>query len=135
MKIVVPGDYLSDNVKRAGEGTYVNDNKVYSSNYGFANIDKRVKVIPFEGKYIPKEGDWIIGTVSDITFSSWVFDINSPYDALLHVSEYPQRVDSVDMEKVFTIGDSLMLRINLVTPAMKIMLSLIEGDEHPLRRG
>ncbi|RLG21488.1 RNA-binding protein [Methanosarcinales archaeon] len=135
MKIVVPGDYLSDDVRKAGEGTYIEGGKVYSLLYGIADLDKRVRVIPLEGKYIPREGDWIIGTVVEITFANWVLDINSPYIGLLHVSEYPKKIEFGDMEKVFSIGDSLIARIKVITPSMKVMLALKEGEERPLRRG
>ncbi|MDD2639095.1 MAG: RNA-binding protein, partial [Methanothrix sp.] len=45
--VVVPGDQLSDDPKKAGEGTYVRDGKVYSILYGMASSYKdKVRVIP-----------------------------------------------------------------------------------------
>ncbi len=38
-KVVVPGDFISEAVSRAGEGTYVEDGKVYEMRYGI--VDER----------------------------------------------------------------------------------------------
>ena len=37
-KVVVPGDLLSEDAKRSGEGTYIRDGSVYSLLYGLANF-------------------------------------------------------------------------------------------------
>ena len=41
MKLVIPGDLLSDDAKRAGEGTYVASDGVYASVYGI--LDPRIR--------------------------------------------------------------------------------------------
>ena len=90
-KVVVPGDLLSEDAKRSGEGTYVKNGSVYSLLYGLANFRDKINVIPLAGKYVPGPGDNVIGVVKDITFSNWIVDINSPYDGLLHISEFPEK--------------------------------------------
>lgn len=123
-KIVIPGDLLSEDSRRAGEGTYVKNGKVYSLLYGIANFKEKINVIPLAGKYIPAIGDNVIGVVKDITFSNWILDINSPYDGLLHISEFPKKIDVEDMSKYLRIGSSVMARVKDVDSAMKVELTL-----------
>lgn len=134
-EIVVPGQLLSDNTHESGSGTYVKGNKVYSLLYGVTNVKNRISVIPFSGKYIPFRKDFVIGTVFEITNSNWIFDIGSPYDGLLHVSEYPKRVDSSQMREVFSIGDCAILRIKDVDRSLKIELTMKEKGLRKLKGG
>lgn len=123
-KVVVPGDLLSEDAKRSGDGTYIKDKHVYSLLYGLANYRDKINVIPLAGKYIPAPGDNVIGVVKDITFSNWIVDINSPYDGLLHISEFPQRIESDEMSKHLRIGSSIMTKVKDVDPTMKVELTL-----------
>jgi exosome complex component RRP4 len=123
-KVVVPGDLLSEDAKRSGEGTYVKNECVYSLLYGLANFRDKINVIPLAGKYIPGPGDNVIGVVKDITFSNWIVDINSPYDGLLHISEFSKRIESDEMSKYLRIGSSIMTRVADVDPTMKVELTL-----------
>jgi exosome complex component RRP4 len=123
-KVVVPGDLLSEDAKRSGEGTFVKDGHVYSLLYGLANYRDKINVIPLSGKYIPASGDNVIGVVKDITFSNWIVDINSPYDGLLHISEFPKRIESDEMSKHLRIGSSIMTKVKDVDPSMKVELTL-----------
>ncbi|WP_292462572.1 exosome complex RNA-binding protein Rrp4 [Methanolobus sp.] len=134
-EIVIPGQLLSENKADAGSGTYVRDEKVYSLLYGVKNAKNRISVIPFSGKYIPAAKDFVIGTVIDVTPSNWIFNIGSPYDGLLHASEYPRRVDSSQMAAIMDVGDSALLRIQDVSPAMKVELSMRERGLRPLKVG
>jgi exosome complex component RRP4 len=123
-KVVVPGELLSEDAKRLGEGTYVRNGSVYSLLYGLANFRDKINVIPLAGKYVPGTGDNVIGVVKDITFSNWIVDINSPYDGLLHISEFPRRIDSDEMSKHLRIGSTIMTRVKDVDPTMKVELTL-----------
>jgi exosome complex component RRP4 len=126
-KIAIPGQFLSDDKKSAGYGTYVKNEKVYSLLYGIVNAKDKISIRPFSGKYIPSRKDFVIGNVIDITPSNWIFDINSPYDGLLHVSEYPKRVDSSQMKHLMNVGDSAILRVKDVNTTMKVELTLREN--------
>ncbi|WP_094227972.1 exosome complex RNA-binding protein Rrp4 [Methanolobus psychrotolerans] len=129
-EIVIPGQLLSENKADSGSGTYVKDGKVYSFLYGVKNSKHKISVIPFSGKYIPSSRDYVIGTVIEVTPSNWIFDIGSPYDGLLHVSEYPRRVDSDKMTEIMDFGSSALLRIKDVSSSMKVELTM---REHGLR--
>jgi exosome complex component RRP4 len=134
-KVVIPGDFLSEEAKRSGEGTYVKDGKVYSLLYGLANCRDRINVIPLAGKYVPAPGDNIIGIVKDITFSNWIIDINSPYDGLLHISEFPKRIDADEMSKYLSLGSSTMIRVKDVDSTMKVELTLNDRKLGLLKTG
>ncbi|MCX9014181.1 MAG: exosome complex RNA-binding protein Rrp4 [Candidatus Methanoperedens sp.] len=130
-KIVIPGDFLSDDVKNATDGTYVEDGKVFAAVYGLASLKNQIRVVPLSGKYIPKRGDMVIATVSEVTFSNWITDIRSPYDGLLHISEFPKRIENDDMAKHINVGESVMALIKDVDPIMKVELTL---NDRRLRR-
>ncbi|MBN2110201.1 MAG: RNA-binding protein [Methanosarcinaceae archaeon] len=134
-EIVLPGQLLSENKTDSGPGTYVKDGKVYSLLYGIKNTRNKIAVIPFSGKYIPSGKDFVIGTVIEVTPSNWIFDIGSPYDGLLHVSEYPKRVESDRMPGIMDVGDSALLRVKDVNPSMKVELSMRERGLKPLKVG
>jgi exosome complex component RRP4 len=134
-KVVIPGDLLSEEAKRSGEGTFVRDGRVYSLLYGLANDRDRINVIPLAGKYVPAPGDNIIGIVKDITFSNWIIDINSPYDGLLHISEFPKRIDADEMSKYLSLGSSTMIRIKDVDSTMKVELTLNDRKLGLLKTG
>lgn len=134
-KVVIPGDLLSEEAKRSGEGTFVKDGKVYSLMYGLANCRDKINVIPLAGKYLPAPGDNIIGVVKDITFSNWIIDISSPYDGLLHISEFPKRIDSDEMSKYLSLGSSTMIRVKDVDSTMKVELTLNDRKLGPLKTG
>lgn len=134
-KVVVPGDLLSEDAKKSGEGTFVRDGRVYSLLYGLANYRDKINVIPLAGKYVPAPGDNVIGIVKDITFSNWIVDISSPYDGLLHISEFPKRIEADEMSKYLRIGSSVMTRVKDVDPTMKVELTLNDRKLGPIKTG
>ena len=134
-KIVIPGQFLSSEVKNAGSGTYVDDGKVYSLLYGILNDKRRINVIPFSGRYIPSRNDLVIGSVIMVTPSNWIFELGSAYDGLLHVSEFPRRIRSEEMKGVMSIGDSAIIRIKDVNPAMKVEITMRERGLQVIKNG
>ncbi|MCZ7356494.1 MAG: exosome complex RNA-binding protein Rrp4 [Candidatus Methanoperedens sp.] len=134
-KLVIPGDYLSDDVKIADEGTYVENDKVYSSVFGIASFKNHIRVVPLSGKYIPKPGDMIIGTVNEVAFSNWIVNIRSPYEGLLHISEFPRRIESTDMSKYLKVGDSIMTFVKDVDASMKVELTLNDQRLRQIKEG
>ncbi len=134
-KIVIPGQFLSSDVKNAGSGTYVDDGKVYSLLYGILNDKRRINVLPFSGKYVPSRNDLVIGSVIVVTPSNWIFELGSAYDGLLHVSEFPRRIRSDEMKGVMSIGDSAIIRIKDVNPAMKVEITMRERGLRVIKNG
>ncbi len=135
-KVVIPGDLLSENSKKAGYGTYVKNDKIYSLFCGIENLkEDKVGVIPLAGVYVPSVNDVVIGIVIVVTPSNWIMNIASPYDGLFHVSEYPRRIDSREMPEVLDVGDSIILRVKDVDSSMKVELALRDSNFHKLKTG
>src|SRR5659263_780386 len=134
-KLVIPGDFLSDEVKLADEGTYVEDGKVFSSVFGIVSLNKQIKVFSLSGKYIPKRDDIVIGIVSEVSFSNWIVDILSPYEGLLHISEFPRRIDNSEMSKYLKVGDSIMTLVKDVDQSMKVELTLNDQRLRQIKDG
>jgi exosome complex component RRP4 len=122
--LVVPGEILAEDDFHAGRGTFKEDNKICSSVVGLVAIrNKKISVIPLQSKYIPKRGDVVIGEITDIRFSMWGLDINSPYSGLLPASEVFGK-EKRELDKVFSLGDVLFLRVIDVDEVKKVKLGL-----------
>lgn len=122
--LVVPGEILAEEDFHAGRGTFKEDNKICSSVVGLVAIrNKKISVIPLQSKYIPKRGDVVIGEITDIRFSMWGLDINSPYSGLLPASEVFGK-EKRELDKVFSLGDVLFLRVVDVDEVKKVKLGL-----------
>ena len=107
-----------------GRGTFKEDNKVTSSLVGLVAVrDKNISVIPLQSKYIPKRGDVVIGEITDIRFSMWNLDINSPYSGFLPASDVFGK-EKRDLSKAFNVGDVLFLRVVDVDEVKKVKLGL-----------
>ncbi len=134
-KLVIPGEFLSDDVNLADEGTYVEEGKVFSSVFGIASLKNHVRVVPLSGKYIPRPGDMIIGIITEVSFSNWIVDIRSPYEGLLHISEFPRRIDNTDMSKYLKVGDAIITLVTDVDPTMKVELTLNDQRLRQIKEG
>ncbi|MCW7076898.1 MAG: exosome complex RNA-binding protein Rrp4 [Candidatus Syntropharchaeales archaeon] len=134
-KIVIPGDLISEKPLKIGEGVFIEDGKVYANVYGILDQKDRVRVIPLAGKYIPRRDDTVIGVVTEIDFSSWHVDILSPYEARLHIGEYPGRIDQSEMSCYIRVGDLIVATVLDVGWTMKVDLTIRENQFKILRGG
>ncbi len=106
-EIVLPGQLLSDDSRRAGEGTYVTNGKVFASTVGIATIrDGKVEVIMLKGPYRPMAGDMVIGIVSDIKPIGVEVELGSYVTALLKVKNAKELL-SLNLK----IGDVIYARV------------------------
>ena len=122
--LVIPGQVLSDEEYYSGRGTFKEDGKVCSSLLGRVSLrNKKIRVIPLKSKYVPKKGDVVIGKVSDVRFSMWEIDLNSPYSGILPAFEVFGR-EKKDLNQVYDVGDVLFLRIIDVDEIKKAKLGL-----------
>jgi exosome complex component RRP4 len=123
-EIVVPGDVLADEEYHTGRGTFREKNNILSSLVGLVAIrDKKISVIPLQSKYIPKRGDVVIGKITDIRFSMWNLDINSPYSGFLPASDVFGK-EKRELSRTFDVGDVLFLRVVDVDEVKKVKLGL-----------
>jgi exosome complex component RRP4 len=127
-KVVVPGDFISDEVDRAGEGTYVEDGKIYALNYGIVGEKGAIKVVALSGKYVPTMGDVVIGRIIELSYPFWIVDIASPYEARLHLSDFSRgaerRIDFSSMSNYLDVGDLIIAKVQKVDALMRIDLGL-----------
>ncbi|MCS7097081.1 MAG: exosome complex RNA-binding protein Rrp4 [Candidatus Methanomethylicia archaeon] len=113
---IFPGDIISEGHFKPSVYTYYEGNQVFSSVFGLCEFKnkKAVNVIPLQGFYIPRVGDTVIGIVIDNSPTSWHVDINSPYIAILQVSDAvskPVDVAREDIRRFLKTGDILMAEI------------------------
>jgi exosome complex component RRP4 len=135
-EVVLPGDLLDAGKLKAGAGTYVQDGKIYAAQLGIKSVKANfVNVIPLGGRYIPSPGDTVIGKVVDIGPSNWFIDINSPYQAPLHVNEVPWRVDFGDTARFMNIGDTLLAKVLMVDETKRVQVTMKEQGLRKLQGG
>jgi exosome complex component RRP4 len=135
-EVVLPGDLLDTGKLKAGAGTYVQDGRIYAAQLGIKSVKANfVNVIPLGGRYIPSPGDTVIGKVVDIGPSNWFIDINSPYQAPLHVNEVPWRVDFGDTARFMNIGDTLLAKVLMVDETKRVQVTMKEQGLRKLQGG
>jgi exosome complex component RRP4 len=113
--LVTPGELIAEGDYIAGENTYSEENKVYASRIGLADLDnKRVNVVALRAFYMPKVGDLVIGTVIEVGFNGWTVDIKAPYTALLRASDVlsrPFKPQNDELSQVLNGGDLIVAKI------------------------
>lgn len=135
-ELVLPGDVLDAGTLKPGEGTYVQDGKIFAAMLGIKSVKSNfVNVIPLGGRYIPVPGDLIIGKVIDIGPSNWLVDIKSPYPAPLHVNEVPWRVEFGDTARYLGVGDTLLAKVLSVDETKRVQVTMKEQGLRKLQGG
>jgi len=114
-QLVTPGELLAEGDYLAGENTYLEDKKIYAARIGLADVDnKKVNVVALRAFYIPKMGDIVIGTITEVGFNGWSVDIKSPYTALLRASDVlsrPFKPQNDELSQVLNAGDLIVAKI------------------------
>lgn len=136
-KIVIPGDLLGKG--RAGHGAFEENGEVYSKFIGLAEQKADLFfVIPLSGVYNPKRGDGVIGKIEDVIFSKWLVDINSPYQAVLPLSEATEDfidLTKTELTKYFDYNDLVFAEISSVTKTKNVQLTMRDRKCRKLRGG
>lgn len=81
MKIVLPGDKISDTVVRM-ENAVVEDGKTYATVMGLLDEQKGA-FIPLESVWYPRQGDFVIGIVENSKNRVSTVMLNSPFRGLI----------------------------------------------------
>jgi exosome complex component RRP4 len=114
-QLVTPGEILAEGDYLAGNNTYTEENKIYASRIGLADLDnKQVNVVALRSFYFPKVGDVVIGTVLEVGFSGWTVDIKAPYTALLRAADVlsrPFKPQNDELSQVLNGGDLIVAKI------------------------
>lgn len=112
--IVVPGETLATGMDfLPASGTYREEDQIISSQLGIVSINKRlIRVIPLNGRYIPKEGDIVIGKVTNVGFGLWFVDIGYAYEAGLSIRDATSFIErGADLTKFYDFGEMLVAQV------------------------
>lgn len=106
--IFLPGDSLPipPGYKVIGSFSEVRGKHVICTTITLVSIKgTTIKLVPLKGVYIPNIGDKVIGIAKHISVDHCIFDINSPYPAILQINGFPTKSQSrIDMREQFTVG-------------------------------
>jgi len=76
-RLVVPGELVTEERKKLGSHVFISEGKIYSDSIGLVNDESDyASVVPLEGRYIPRQGDVIIGVIGEERFAGYSVDIN-----------------------------------------------------------
>lgn len=135
-KIVLPGEEISLEGMKQGNGIYHEDGKYYSYQMGvLQTYNSYANVIPLAGRYYPVRNDRIIGKVTDIAPSFWIMDIRGPYPGFLHINDTPWKNLNQDLSKILGVGDTVFLKVNEITESRQTWLSLRDAGLRKLEGG
>ncbi len=128
-QLVLPGEILAKGLDYLPSGgTFRIGQEVKSKFLGLVRLkDKFLGVIPLAGVYVPKTGDGIVAVVSEIQSSFWIMDINSPYDAILPMSEATaEYIDTTetDLSSIYDIGDVVFIKVLNVSRSKHTSLTM-----------
>jgi exosome complex component RRP4 len=86
-----------------------------------------VQVVPLSGRYVPKAGDQVVGTVTDVQSTFWLLDIGAPRWAPLHMTGTPWKVDVGETERYLRVGDAVVVRVENLEATGRIGVTMV-GD-------
>ena len=135
-KIVLPGEEISLEGMKQGNGIYHDNGKYYSYTMGvMQTYNSYANIIPLAGKYYPVRNDRVIGKVIDIAPSFWIMDIRGPYPGFLHINDTPWKNLDQDLNKILRVGDTVFLKVNEITESRQTWLSLKDAGLRKLEGG
>jgi len=138
-QLVTPGELLAEGDYQAGENAYTEAGKIYASRIGLADLEnKKVNVVALRAFYIPKVGDIVIGTVTEVGFNGWTVDIKAPYTAMLRASDVlsrPFKPQNDELSQVLDAGDLIVAKIASYDRAHDPQLTVGEPGLGKITRG
>jgi len=138
--LVFPHSILAEGSYKVGPGVYREENKYFSSLLGFfkKSNDNILSVLPIKSTYIPSVGDIVIGKIIEIGISSWIVDINSPYNAILQLSETISRpidLAKIDLREILNLGDIIVAKVIVFDLTRDPLLTIKESKLGRVREG
>ncbi len=111
---------------KPGPGTYRVGGKVYASQLGLLSPrPPLLQVVPLSGRYLPKPGDQVVGTVTDVQSTFWLLDIGAPRWAPLHMTGAPWKVDVGETERYLRTGDAVVVRVENLDATGRIGVTML----------
>jgi len=83
-----------------------------------------VQVVPLSGRYIPRAGDTVIGTVTDVQGTFWLLDIGAPRWAPLHMTGTPWKIDYGETEQHLKVGDAVLVQVESIEATGRIGVTM-----------
>jgi exosome complex component RRP4 len=124
--LVLPGQEIPGRGLKPGPGTYRVGGRIYASVLGLLNVrEGTAEVVALSGRYVPKPGDLVVGTVTDAQTTFWLLDIGAPRWAPLHMTGTPWKVDIGDTERYLRIGDSVLVRVESLEATGRIGVTML----------
>ena len=128
-QLVMPGEVLAKGLDfLPSSGTFRDNEGIKSKLLGLVRIKERfVGVMPLSGVYIPKSGDRILGTIEDMQSTFWIVNLNSPYDAILPLSEGVNEfvdLSKTDISVYYDIGDIIYAKVLNVSKTKSVSLTM-----------
>jgi exosome complex component RRP4 len=134
--LVLPGEELPGHGLKPGSGTYRVNGRIYASVLGLVRSRPPVvEVTPLSGRYIPRPGDVVIGTVTDVQGTFWLLDIAAPRWAPLHMTGTPWKIDYGETEQYLRVGDSVAVRVEAIENTGRIGVTMLGEDLGKLEGG
>lgn len=134
--MVIPGEAVGGPGLKPGPGTFRQGDTIVAALLGVrSERDGIVTVIPANGRYMPEQGDPVIGEVTDFGPSHWLVDINAPYPAPLHATESPWDVEFGDTARYMRVGDVILAFILSVDEAKKVQLTMRDREARRVQGG
>lgn len=136
-QLVIPGELIATGSQfRRGEGCYGrkegNDFLIYSERIGLVEVHgQTIAVVPLEGGYTPREGDIVIGKITNVGLTSWRVDIRSVVEGVLTASNVVQRqVDPLrtDIQRFLALGDYIKAKV-IASDRTRDPLLTMHGDQ------
>ena len=126
--LVLPGEEIDVRGLRPGPGTYRVEGRTYASVLGLlSHRPPVVRVIPLSGRYIPKPGDTVVGTVTDVQTTFWLLDIGAPRWAPLHMTGTPWKIDVGETGQYLHVGNTVVVQIENLDQTGRIGVTML-GD-------
>ena len=121
-QVVVPGDIVASgdlDIETPYFLQRLDDGRIMATITGLIDVEEsedraKIRLIPLKGRYIPKEGDIVIGIVADVGLTAWFLDIRAPFPGILNASDYlgrPFNPASDNLRKYLDIGDVVIAKI------------------------
>ncbi len=130
-EVVIPGDVLGEaKPGRLPFGVFREGDKLYSALYGLIEPEKGLRITPLNGRYMPREGDVVIGIILSARHSGYTVDINSPYVGHLSVPRHSSvklpRLSPGDVVSVKVVSKNETGDVLLESPRRLVKGKLIE---------
>ena len=104
-EIIIPGEKVEDR----NYYSYEKEDGYHSMIFGLlSKDDTRSRIVPLKGPYRPREGDMVVGVITDVKYGGCVVDLNMSSSAFL-LTKRDYNVADVVMAEITRATDSLLL--------------------------